>query len=57
MVAAKIEAVDHVDMVEPGVEAEVEVVEAGVDGGVHGRLDNTLLPVAVMFRFDKVLIE
>ena len=57
MVAAKIEVVDPVDLVKPGVEAEVEVVEAGVDdGGVHGWLDNTLLPVAVVFRFDKVLI-
>ena len=56
MVAAKIEVVDPVGMVKPGVEAEVEVVEAGVDGDVRGRLDNTLLPVAVMFRFCKVQI-
>ena len=40
--------VDAVDVVKPGVETEVEVVEAGVDGDMRGRLDNTLLPVAVM---------
>ena len=50
MVAAKIEVVDPVDMVEPWVEAEVEVVKAVVDGDVRGWLDvdNALLPVAVM---------
>ena len=50
MVAAKIKVVDPVDMVEPWVEAEVEVVEAVVDGDVRGWLDvdNALLPVAVM---------
>ena len=56
MVVAEIEVLHPVDVVKPGVEAEVEIVEAGVDGGVHGRLDNTLLPVAVMFRFCKVKI-
>ena len=50
MVATKIEVVDPVDMVEPWVEAEVEVVEARVD--VRGLLDNTPLPVAVMFTFE-----
>lgn len=53
MVVAKIKVVDTldmVDMVEPGIEAEVEVVEAVVDGDVRGWLDvdNALLPVAVM---------
>ena len=50
MVATKIEVVEPVDMVEPWVEAEVEVVEARVD--VRGLLDNTPLPVAVMFTFE-----
>ena len=37
-----------IDLVEPGIEAEIEVVKDGVDDGgvVHGRLGNTLLPVA-----------
>ena len=50
MVAAKIKVVDPVDVVEPWVEAEVEVVKAVVDGDVRGWLhvDDALLPVAVM---------
>ena len=57
MVAAKIkvvdlvqsspDSVDPVDMVKPWVEAEVEVVKAGVDGDVRRLLDKAFLTVAV----------
>ena len=62
MLVAEIDLVDPVDLVEPGIEAEIEVVKDGVDDGgvvVHGRLGNTLLPVAVIssqltkFRFSE----
>ena len=39
--------VDSVDMVESWVEAEVEVVKAGVDGDVRRLLDKAFLTVAV----------
>ena len=45
--------VELADMIKSCIEAEVEIVQARVD--VRGLLDNTPLPVAVMFTFETKL--